>query len=227
MNAGISERVPYAMEYQGLTAFIGEPLHLAELHQMLIRADIPMNTTASSVGDHQVEGLLLNSISVDMPLDKFWETIQVCAFDDAVWPTDDSPVTVPEPPAWLTATRCWEYEPAAPAVPVLESPNIPEPGGWLYRPSFNGMDTAFLGGSVGLFQLTDHHSFWVLTSAENLSEIHQLGVELAGFRRGFSDMTTCVDEYERPGSIKLPLICREVLEDELIARSFDIETRFW
>ena len=36
-----------------------------------------------------------------------------------------------------------------------------------------------------------------------------------------------VDETDRIGSLCLPLICREVLEDELIARSIDIEPRFW
>lgn len=223
----VPERVPYVLEYQARTVVLGEPFHLAELDRMLKRSNVPTTTTVSATGGLQPEGVLLNSVSVDLTTEKFWEAVQASAFDDAVWPTDDSPILVPQPPRWLSSARCWEFEPAAPIMPAVQSSTIADPGGWLYRPSFGGTDTSWSGGSVGLFQLMDQETFWVLASAEELEEIRLLCLDLARYRRGFREMGTCFDEFERPGSLRMPLICREVLEDELIARSVDIEPRFW
>ncbi|MDO5617915.1 hypothetical protein [Kocuria sp.] len=223
----VPERVPYVLEYQGHTVILGEPLHLAELDRMLKRSQVPTTTTVSATGGMQLEGVLLNSVSVDLSIKSFWEAIHASAFDDAVWPTDDSPVLVPQPPAWLTSARCWEFEPAAPILPAVSGPDVPQPGGWLYHSSFRGADTAQSGGSVGLFQLMDQETFWVLASAEELTEIHLLARDLARYRRGFREVGACFDEFERPGSLRLPIMCREVLEDELIARNVDIEPRFW
>ncbi|MDO4255266.1 MAG: hypothetical protein Q4C81_09030 [Kocuria sp.] len=222
-----AQRVPYMLEYQGRTVILGEPEHLAYLDHMLKRRDVPTSTTVSSTGGLRPDGVLLTSLAVDLNMDTLWDTVYTSAFDDAVWPHDDSPLTVPQPPDWLVAARCWEYEPAAPVLPVVQTSQIPEPGGWVHRPSFNGADTALTGGSVGLFQLTDHATLWVFASAEVLGEIHQLGTDMARYRIGFTQMCLCFDEFERPGSLRLPALCRDVLEDELIAHSMDIESRFW
>ncbi|KAA9394121.1 hypothetical protein FCK90_08335 [Kocuria coralli] len=223
----VPRRVPYVLEYQGRTVVLGEPFHLAELDRMLTRSDVPTTTTVSGTGTMHLDGVLLNSVSVDLPMTGFWEHVHASAFDDAPWPSDDSPITVPSPPEWLSAARCWEYDPVAPILPLVEGARIEQPGGWLCRPSFGGADTARGEGSVGLFQLMDQDSFWVLASLEDLAEIRLLAMELARYRRGFAELGACFDEFERPGSLRLPLICRESLEDELIARSIDIEPRFW
>ncbi|ROZ62809.1 hypothetical protein EDL96_08495 [Kocuria soli] len=223
----VPQRVPYVLEYQGRTVVLGEPFHLAELDRMLTRSHVSTTTTVSGTGGTQLDGVLLNSVSVDLPIPRFWEQVQSAAFDDAPWPADDSPVTVPEPPAWLAAARCWEYDPVAPVLPAVESTRLEEPGGWLHSPGFAGFDTSRYAGSVGLFQLMDQETFWVLASTEDLVEVRLLALDLARYRRGFRELGVCFDEFERPGSLRLPLICREVLEDELIARSVDIEPRFW
>lgn len=223
----LPERVPYVLEYQGRTVVMGEPFHLAELDRILKRAHVATSTTVSATGGMQLDGVLLNSVSVDLPIARFWEQVHASAFDDAVWPSDDSPITVPQPPTWLSSARCWEYDPVSPVLPAVQDNTLEEPGGWLYHPSFGGVDTSRTGGSVGLFQLMDRESFWVLASAQELAEIRLLALDLARYRRGFDQLGAVFDEYERPGSLRLPLICREVLEDELIARSVDIEPRFW
>lgn len=223
----VPQRVPYVLEYQGRTVILGEPFHLAELDRMLTRSNVATTTTVSPSGAMQIDGVLLNSVSVDLPIDRFWEQVHTSAFDDAPWPDDDAPITVPTPPSWLSSARCWEYDPAAPVMPVLETPHLEQPGGWLYHPSFGGADTSRGEGAVGLFQLMDQNSFWVLASLADLAEIRLLAMDLARYRRGFKELGACFDEFERPGSLRLPLICREVLEDELIARNVDIEPRFW
>ena len=43
----------------------------------------------------------------------------------------------------------------------------------------------------------------------------ELARDLQRYRRGFPQMRVCFDETDRIGSLCLPLICREVLEDEL------------
>ena len=67
----------------------------------------------------------------------------------------------------------------------------------------------------------------VLAGQDALIEIVELARDLQRYRRGFPQMRVCFDETDRIGSLCLPLICREVLEDELIARSIDIEPRIW
>lgn len=226
----VPQRVPYVLEHQGTTVVLGEPLHLAEIDRMLQRMRIQTATTVSATGGLHLEGVLLNSVGADIPLHRFWETLHLAAFDDdsVDWRDQDAEVLVPEPPQWLREARCWEYDPIAPLMGGQpQDPQAPHSGGWVARPAFGGLDSARRGGSVGLFQLMDRESFWVLAAQETLVEIVELCRDLQRYRRGFPQLRVCFDETDRIGSLRLPLICREVLEDELIARSIDIEPRFW
>lgn len=227
----VPRRVPYVLEHQGRTVVLGEPLHLAEIDRMMHRAQVPTATTVSATGGRHLEGVLLNSVGMDLPLPRFWDRVQSAAFDDAAWPRDaDSPVLVPQPPQWLREARCWEYDPIAPLMGGARAPDGTVQGyagGWVSRPSYEGAPTFRGAGAVGLFQLMDAESFWVLASTEDLLEIVDLCSDLQRYRRGFQEVRVCFDETDRIGSLRFPLICREVLEDELLARSVDVEPRFW
>lgn len=230
-SAEVPDRVPYVLEHQGRTVVLGEPLHLAELDRMMHRAQVQTTTTISATGGMTPDGVLLNSVAVDLPAHRFWERVQSAAFDDARWPEDDDgEVLVPRPPAWLRGARCWEFDPIAPLLGGRADPSGAlqgYSGGWVARPSFDGADTSRSGGAVGMFQLMDAESFWVLASQQALLEIADMARDLQRYRRGFDQLRVCFDETDRIGSLHLPLICREVLEDELIARGSDIEPRFW
>ena len=80
---------------------------------------------------------------------------------------------------------------------------------------------------MGLLQLTDPDSFWVLGSDADLAEVAATAKELASFRQGFDRLTAYFGPDDRIGCLRLPVVCREPLEDELIVQGVDIEPRFW
>lgn len=104
---------------------------------------------------------------------------------------------------------------------------MPPTRGWLRAPGWAGTENNDAGAPVGLLQLTDPDSFWVLGSDADLADVAATAKELAPFRQGFDRLTAYFGPDDRIGCLRLPVVCREPLEDELIVQGVDIEPRFW
>jgi hypothetical protein len=217
-----SVRVPYVLHFESRTVVLGEPAHLEELDALLRGAGVATRPTYWHGMQRDDPGAALNSVGTDLTAEHFWDRVDAGAFAAARWPVDlDGPLYLPAPPWWLQRARAWEYDPVAPALGAAE------PGGWLRVPGWAGTENNDAGGPVGLLQLTDPASFWVFASDADLTEVAATAKELARFRQGFDRLTAYFDPDDRIGCLRLPLICREPLEDELLARGVDIEPRFW
>ena len=221
-----TERVPYVLHFESRTVVLGEPTHLEELDALLRRADVRTRPTYWH-GMHQDDpGAALNSVGTDLTAEQFWDRVDAGAFAAARWPVDlDGPLYLPAPPAWLQQARAWEYDPLAPALGAAA------PGGWLRVPGWAGTENNDRNGGLfldmGVLQLTDPDSFWVLGSDADLAEVAATAKELAPFRQGFDRLTAYFGPDDRIGCLRLPVVCREPLEDELIVQGVDIEPRFW
>ncbi|MFC4904800.1 MULTISPECIES: hypothetical protein [Kocuria] len=222
MSGERSVRVPYVLHFESRTVVLGEPAHLEELDALLRGAGVATRPTYWHGMQRDDPGAALNSVGTDLTAEHFWDRVDAGAFAAARWPVDlDGPLYLPAPPWWVQRARAWEYDPVAPALGAAE------PGGWLRVPGWAGTENNDAGGPVGLLQLTDPASFWVLASDADLTEVAATAKELARFRQGFDRLTAYFDPDDRIGCLRLPLICREPLEDELLARGVDIEPRFW
>ena len=222
MSGERSVRVPYVLHFESRTVVLGEPAHLEELDALLRGAGVATRPTYWHGMQRDDPGAALNSVGTDLTAEHFWDRVDAGAFAAARWPVDlDGPLYLPAPPWWLQRARAWEYDPVAPALGAAE------PGGWLRVPGWAGTENNDAGGPVGLLQLTDPASFWVFASDADLTEVAATAKELARFRQGFDRLTAYFDPDDRIGCLRLPLICREPLEDELLARGVDIEPRFW
>lgn len=216
------DRVPYVLHFESRTVVLGEPAHLEELDALLRRAEVVTRPTYWHGMRQDEPGAALNSVGTDLTADRFWDRVDAGAFAAARWPVDlDGPLYLPVPPEWLQRARAWEYDPVAPALGAAA------PGGWLRVPGWAGTENNDAGASVGLLQLTDPDSFWVLGSDADLAEAADTAKELARFRQGFDRLTAYFGPDDRIGCLRLPLVCREPLEDELLALGADIEPRFW
>lgn len=222
MSTGPSRRVPYVLHFECRTVVLGEPVHLEELDALLRGAGVrtrPTHWHGLRAGD---PGAALNSVGTDLAAEQFWDRVDAGVFAAARWPADlDGPLFLPLPPEWLQRARAWEYDPVAPAL------GSAEPGGWLRVPGWAGTENGDAGAPVGLLQLTDPGSFWVLGSDADLLEVAATAKELTRFRQGFDRLTAYFAPDDRIGCLRLPVVCRESLEDELLARGVDIEPRFW
>ena len=222
MSTGESARVPYVLHFESRTVVLGEPAHLEELDALLGGAGVPTRPTYWHGMRHGDPGAALNSVGTDLTADRFWDRVDAGAFAAARWPVDlDGPLYLPAPPPWLQRARAWEYDPVAPALGAAE------PGGWLRAPGWAGTENNDAGSPVGLLQLTDPASFWVLGSDADLMEAANTAREISRFRLGFDRLTAYFGPDDRIGCLRLPLVCREPLEDELLARGVEIEPRFW
>ena len=222
MSGERSVRVPYVLHFESRTVVLGEPAHLEELDALLRGAGVATRPTYWHGMQRDDPGAALNSVGTDLTAEHFWDRVDAGAFAAARWPVDlDGPLYLPAPPWWVQRARAWEYDPVAPALGAAE------PGGWLRVPGCAGTENNDAGGPVGLLQLTDPASFWVFASDADLTEVAATAKELARFRQGFDRLTAYFDPDDRIGCLRLPLICREPLADELLARGVDIEPRFW
>ena len=71
-------------------------------------------------------------------------------------------------------------------------------------------------------------TYWHGMRAEDPGAVvNSMGTDLARYRLGFDRLTAYFGPDDRIGCLRLPVICREPLEDELIARGTDVEPRFW
>jgi hypothetical protein len=214
--------VPYVLHFEARTVVLGEPAHLEELDVLLRGAGAETRPTYWHGMRAQDPGAVVNSVGTDLARASFWDRVDAGVFASARWPVDlDGPLYLPAPPAWLQRARAWEYDPVAPALGAAG------PGGWLRVPGWAGTENNDAGASVGLLQLTDPETFWVLGSDADLMEVAELGKDLARFRLGFDRLTAYFGPDDRIGCLRLPVICREPLEDELIAHGVDVEPRFW
>ena len=222
MSTRRGARVPYVLHFEARTVVLGEPAHLEELDALLRAGGTetrPTHWHGMSAGE---PGAALNSVGTDLTAAQFWDRVDAGVFATARWPADlEDPLYLPAPPVWLQRARAWEYDPLAPALGAAP------PGGWLRVPGWAGTENDDAGSSVGLLQLTDPDSFWVLGADADVLEVAELCKELALFRLGFDRLSAYFGPDDRIGCLRLPLICREPLEDELIARGTDIEPRFW
>lgn len=215
-------RVPYVLHFESRTVVLGEPAHLEELDALLRAARVATRPTYWHGMHKEDPGAALNSVGTDLTAEHFWDRVDAGVFAAARWPVDlDGPLYLPVPPPWLQQARAWEYDPLAPALGAAE------PGGWLRVPGWAGTENDDAGAAVGLLQLTDPSSFWVLGSDAHLMEIAATARELARFRQGFDRITAYFGPDDRIGCLRLPVVCREPLEDELIATGIDVEPRFW
>ncbi|MFF0944686.1 hypothetical protein ACFYE2_10720 [Kocuria sp. CPCC 205300] len=222
MSTERSVRVPYVLHFESRTVVLGEPAHLEELDALLRGAGVATRPTYWHGMQRDDPGAALNSVGTDLTAEHFWDRVDAGAFAAARWPVDlDGPLYLPAPPPWLQRARAWEYDPVAPALGAAE------PGGWLRAPGWAGTENNDAGGSVGLLQLTDPASFWVLASDADLTEVAAAAKELTRFRQGFDRLAAYFGPDDRIGCLRLPLVCREPLEDELITLGVDIEPRFW
>lgn len=132
-------------------------------------------------------------LSVQLPMQSFWDRISAGSWAtwSEKWPAPvDGPLFPPSSPEWLTRAPRWELDPLAPAL----GPAVP--GGWVWSPRDGGGPDGEVergeesslpgepsaeqgetgGGSqslpwVGLFQLTDVESFWVLSTPDRLDQV--------------------------------------------------------
>ena len=229
-------RTPYIFHFQGQSVAMGEPRFLQEIEHLLREAGEQPRPTfwnqqylVDALNEYPallesgVEGFgasgpgdLLNSVGTDLGPEEFWEAIDRGVFRSTEWPVGNAPLFLGQRPDWLEHARSWEFDPVAP-------PDGPgELGGWT---RLRGREES--GQPVGMFQLTDPDSFWVLGSADDLDDVMNLCRELAGYREGFDLATAYFDETARYSSIALPLRCKQPLQEEFFIAGVDCEPRFW
>lgn len=220
-------RTPFLLHFDDQTVALGDAHLLQQIEANLLAADRAPRTTfwdqAYLSGE---EGALfapdpdpehINSVGITGGAEEFWAAMDAAVFQQTEWPREETAtVWFPEYPAWLRETTSWTYDPICPPM----GPGAP--GGWVRTRSVPGE-----GRPVGLFQLTDRDAFWVFGAAQDLRGIVALCGSLARFRRGFDALTAYAGPDDVLGSLALPLICREALQEELMVRGVDVETLFW
>lgn len=232
-------RTPYLFHFQGQTVAMGEPRFLYEINELLLKAKQATRPTfwdqaylvdaAQDNPDLEVAGVegfagfaapddynLLNSVGCDLDREDFWTAVERGVFATAQWPVGNAPLFMPETPQWLANARAWEFD------PILPPDGPGSMGGWARVAGREGA-----GQPVGLFQLTDPDSFWVLGSADDLDEVMNLCRELGRIRSGFDQATGYLDDSARYSCLALPLSCRHALEEELFLVGVDVESLFW
>ncbi|WP_223286237.1 hypothetical protein [Kocuria atrinae] len=137
----------------------------------------------------------VTELSVQLSAQDFWDRINAGSWAtwSEQWPSPaDSPLYPPSAPEWLIGAPRWELDPLAPALGPAA------PGGWVWMPTSSKDSDASkeedpseqapqLAAAdrergetsedgeqyswVGLFQLTDVESFWVLSTPERLDHV--------------------------------------------------------
>ncbi len=231
-----AKRTPYLFHFEGQTVALGEAQYLHQINELLVKAGkttrptfwdqvyleqvssqtpYPALTALEDLGGPGRQNML-NSVGTSLSPQAFWEALEKGLFASMPWPRENQPLYLPQFPSWLTQARAWEYDPVAP-------PDGPgQLGGWT---RLQGSNQA--GQPLGLFQLTDPHSFWVLGSAADLAAPMQLCRDLAPIRQGFDQATGYLDESGHYSCLALPLQCRSPLEEELFIAGVDKESLFW
>ncbi|MDO4919196.1 hypothetical protein [Kocuria sp.] len=196
----------------------------------------------------------VSQVSVELGAERFWDRVHAgswATWQDR-WPDPgQEPLFPPRSPDWLVGAPRWELDPLAPALgPAasggwVRSPTrgwddaagtaspsaAPGPGG---EPAPNGVpmpnkdphpsgETPQHHG-VGLFQLTDLESFWILATEEDIPQITQRCEALSAEHPAFTWLTGYFDARDVPGSLRLPAECLPLLEADLTAAGFPVDT---
>lgn len=174
-------------------------------------------------------------LSVQLPAREFWDRISAGSWATWTqqWPAPHgSPLFPPSSPDWLLASPRWELDPLAPALGPAA------PGGWIFAAGQPGNQGQPSAGShtparpstqdeqpdwVGLFQLTDVESFWVLSSPERLDRVVTLCEQLSATHSAFTWLTGYFDPGDVLGSLRLPMECAPVLEFALAERGYAVD----
>ncbi|GAA2112104.1 hypothetical protein [Kocuria atrinae] len=187
----------------------------------------------------------VSELSVQLPAQEFWDRLNAGSWAtwSEQWPAPaGSPLFPPRTPDWLMYAPRWELDPLAPALGPAA------PGGWIWAPAPSGSahesDTGVLSNQsadtaldlatdspasgeqppwVGLFQLTDVESFWVLSTAERLDQVVKLCEQLSSTHSAFSWLTGYFDPRDVLGSLRLPMECAPELEFALTERGYSVD----
>lgn len=231
--AGVDPHVSPAIH----TDIVARPYTNEALQDPILDAPSPWVRSHTSVTE----------LSVQLPAQMFWDRLNAGSWAtwSEQWPSPaDGPMFPPSVPDWLAHAPRWELDPLAPALGPAA------PGGWIWAPASSDGSTE-AGGSeasapsspsrasgvawdeahetgeqypwVGLFQLTDVESFWVLTTPERLDQVVALCEELSGTHSAFSWLTGYFDPMDVLGSLRLPMECAAELEYALTERGYSVD----
>lgn len=190
----------------------------------------------------------VTELSVQLSAQDFWDRINAGSWAtwSEQWPSPaGSPLYPPSAPGWLTGAPRWELDPLAPALGPAA------PGGWVWAPAstedtavgdagnMSGQDQQTAAGDrelvetsqdgaepspwVGLFQLTDVESFWVLSTPERLDHVVKLCEQLSSSHSAFTWLTGYFDPRDVLGSLRLPMECAPELEYALTEREISVD----
>lgn len=189
----------------------------------------------------------VTELSVQLPAHEFWDRLNAGSWAtwSEQWPSPaDSPLFPPSIPDWLAHAPRWELDPLAPALGPAA------PGGWIWAPgppedadfeseresprdpatestaegqSFDATDDDDQYPWVGLFQLTDVESFWVLSTPERLDQVVKLCEQLSSTHSAFTWLTGYFDPRDVLGSLRLPMECAPELEFALTERGYSVD----
>lgn len=166
----------------------------------------------------------VGTLAVQLPPSEFWDRVDAGSWAtwSQRWPSPaDGVLFPPRSPEWLTRAPRWELDPLAPALGPAAA------GGWLpYRVPQADRELepdAGHAAGVGLFQLTDVESFWVLSSPEQLDRVVTLCERLSTQHPAFTWLTGYFDPRDVVGSLRLPMECAPELEYALTERDYAVD----
>lgn len=177
----------------------------------------------------------VTELSVQLTAQQFWDRISAGSW--ATWPHEwpapvEGPLFPPSSPEWLVRAPRWELDPLAPALGPAA------PGGWIRlsdspdedgptpdsgTPPAHGSGNQTESNWVGLFQLTDVESFWVLSTPQRLDRVVRLCEHLSATHSAFTWLTGYFDPRDVLGSLRLPMECAAELEFALTERGYTVD----
>ena len=176
----------------------------------------------------------VSEVSVEAGAQLFWDRVNAGSWATwrEQWPdSPDGTLYPPSAPDWLVSAPRWELDPLAPALGPAAS------GGWVRSPSQSWGEPKPLAAparaarsdgsprhAIGLFQLTDLESFWVFAPEEDVADLVARCEALAEDHPAFSWLTGYFDARDVAGSLRLPVECLPLLEADLTAAGFPVDT---
>ncbi|MEV8158652.1 hypothetical protein [Kocuria salsicia] len=225
-------RVRGLLTAAGTAAAPGPPLH-PDITLRPFTAEAGQDPGGSG-GSWARQHSTVSDLSVEIGAQRFWDRVEAGSWATwrEQWPdSPDGALFPPSPPDWLLRAPRWELDPLAPALGPAAS------GGWVRSPAQGWGDPAAGAGTgtgglpaprghhgVGLFQLTDLESFWVFSSEAETRRIVTRCESLARDHSAFTWLTGYFDARDVAGSLRLPAECLPVLETDLAAAGYTVDT---